>query len=214
MPQINTLSTQTRPFNDNFLVPERPLFLQLFGAGKEEINLDDLRAQLQSLSDDSYINLLFPVNEKGNQQEIEELVGCLQRQEAREKFLRILSRALEHYSLRLSSENGSVKVCWNRISWDCNRLSHELNSASSDWKRLTRILQSLKDLGLEEYARALYMCLHDLANSYGSALVGGEQLQEWYHILGEEAQMRVSDPIISHHSLVKISRLEPNYYWA
>ena len=177
---------------------------------KEAIGSGALTEKLAQLNDDEMIDFLFPIKETDSDSK---LISYFQEPGAKENFLLILNKTLKACGFILSSTDGCVQVTCNRSFWDCNRLTHELNSASPDWKRLTRILKSLVDFEFQDHAIALYDGLYQLAKGYGTGLISRDQLQEWYDGLGVEAKQKVTAPPIPHDPIVKISKLE-HAYWA
>jgi hypothetical protein len=87
----------------------------------------------------------------------------------RDRLLRSLTLMLEFYGLALASGNdGELRIGRGPAFASTSR--GWLQAGDHNHLRLTRILTSLRLLGLEDHARALYECLVTIARDHPSAI--------------------------------------------
>jgi len=96
---------------------------------------------------------------------------------ARERTLRALRRMLAFYGLALDAADPHAPVIARSSSWAI-RHSHWVRPGNHNFLRLTRILTSLRLLGLPQYSRALFECLASIYRDH-AGIIGEMTFAFW-----------------------------------
>ena len=100
----------------------------------------------------------------------------------RQRLLRSLGVMLDFYGLRLEAgDNGTLRI--ERGSGFAEKSRGWLRPGDHNHLRLTRILTSLRLLGLDDHSRALFTCLGDIARGDTRA-VSATTLNYWRRAAG------------------------------
>jgi hypothetical protein len=140
---------------------------------------DDVR--LEATHD--YIQWLFPLAEPSAFNPhapilTDDTIGAFRADaDLRERLLRSLTLMLAFYGLTLAPGSGGVPRVERAPSF-AGRSAEWLHPGNHNHLRLTRILTSLRLLGLDDHARALYACLAALARDHPHA-VSATTLAYW-----------------------------------
>ena len=143
-------------------------------------------ARLEGVHD--YIQWLFPLPEPSafNPQAPiltrETIAAFLADAQLRERLLRSLALMLDFYGLALESVgNGTPRI--EPGPGFAARSRGWLHAGDHNHLRLTRILTSLRLLGLDDHSRALFACLGDIARDHPRA-VSATTLDYWRRAAG------------------------------
>jgi hypothetical protein len=120
----------------------------------------------------NYIQVLFPLREESlfNSRapllDEETMTAFRGDAQLRANLERAFERMLQFYGMRLDRESGRVERADNfrlaALNW--------LNPHNHNYRRITRILKCLIDLGLAERARAFFDCLSEVRADYGGEI--------------------------------------------
>jgi opioid growth factor receptor-like protein len=165
-------------------------FYRLEGADARSRTLPDIwswdAARLEGVHD--FIQWLFPLPEPSafNPQApilTEQAVEAFRADgHLRQRLLRSLTTMLGFYGLTLASGPGGAPRIAPAADFAA-RSRDWLHAGNHNHLRLTRILGSLRLLGLEEHARALYACLAGIARDHPHA-VSAATLAYWRQAAG------------------------------
>ncbi len=139
-------------------------------------------SQLEIVHD--YIQWLFPLEEPSSVNAFAPLVGndtknaFRSESRLRNNLCRACARMLGFYGLWCDGKEGVSKVVSVRVDLK-KRLENWLVSANHNHLRLTRILKSLRLLGLGTCSANIYSCLVALAESYPDK-INNTTLVYWY----------------------------------
>ena len=96
---------------------------------------------------------------------------------SRERALRALRRMLAFYGLELDASDDEDPVIERSAGWDVRRRNW-LRPGNHNFLRLTRILTSLRILGLPQYSRALFECLKLIYRDH-AGIIGDRTFAFW-----------------------------------
>ena len=99
------------------------------------------------------------------------------RAELRENLIHGLRRMLAFYGLEYHEERGQVHIS-RSVAWTL-RKGNWLTPRNHNHLRLTRILTSLRLLGLPDHARALFLILDEIAQSDDGAAISSTSRAFW-----------------------------------
>jgi hypothetical protein len=155
--------------------------LQVYGECNECPNFNAIKTAFNLSSDDELINFLFPTGEE-NSGLVAELSSSLTQPTVKSSFHAMLGKLLDERGFLLSAKE-TIEVTLHPFFWEWG---DGIPSGSPIWQQFTRILTSLRDLGLHDCKGALYAALLQYADDKKRKIISDEQLGIWYSICDED----------------------------